>query len=143
MSYRRRGSRSARRGITAVEFAFLLPFFAAMIVGIAEVGRAIVVRQILNDAVRKGCRTGILPNRATSDIQSDVNNILTDNNITSSAATITVLVNGKTADASTAVRGDQISVQCSIPFSQVSWGITRFLGGSASLSATLVMQRQG
>jgi Flp pilus assembly protein TadG len=132
-----------RPGLAAVEFAAIVPFLALLVIGIAEVARAIVVRQVLNDAVRKGCRTGTLPNRATADITTDVTNILSDNSISTSAATITVLVNGQNVDASTAVRGDQVSVQVSIPFSQVSWGIARYLGSSATVQSTLVMQRQG
>ncbi len=133
-----------RPGISAVECALLLPLLALFVIGIAEVARAILVSQVLNDAVRQGCRTGIQPNRATSDITTDVDTVLSDNNIPNSpTATITVLVNGQNVDASTAVRGDQISVQVSIPFSQVSWGIVHFLGGGATISSTLVMQRQG
>ncbi len=135
--------RRPRPGIAIVEFAFVVPFLSVLVVGVAEMGRAIAVRQVLNDAVRKGARTGILPNRTTAQITSDVTNILTDNNISSSVATVTVLVNGQNVDASTATRGDQISVKVSVPFAQVSWGIIRFLGGSATLQSTLVMQRQG
>jgi Flp pilus assembly protein TadG len=133
-----------RRAISAVECAFLVPLLALFIIGIAEVARAILVTQVLNDAVRQGCRTGIQPGRSTADITTDVNTVLSDNNIPNSpTATITVLVNGASADASTAVRGDQISVQVSIPFSQVSWGIICYFSSGATLSSTLVMMRQG
>ncbi len=132
-----------RPGSAAVEVAVLLPFLAALIVGIAELGQAMSVHQSLNDAVRKGGRHGILPNRTTAQIQSDVAKVLTENNISSSSATVTVLVNGQNVDASTAQRGDQISVTVSVPFSQVSWGFTRFLGSNANIVSTLVMLRQG
>jgi Flp pilus assembly protein TadG len=137
------GPPSPRRAISSVECALLFPLLALLVIGIAEVGRAILVSQVLADAVRQGCRTGIQPSNSTADITTDVNTVLSDNNIPTASATITVLVNGQSKDASTAVRGDQISVQVSIPFSQVSWGIIHYLGGGATLSSTLVMQRQG
>ena len=103
MHSRTPGRSVSRRGVAVVEFVILLPFLSALVVGLVEIGRAITVRQVLNDAVRKGCRTGAEPNRTTSDITADITNVLTDNNITV-APTVTVLVNGANADASTAVR---------------------------------------
>src|SRR5947209_5954111 len=95
-----------RRGVSAVEFAIVLPFLGFLVMGIAEFGRALTARQVLNDAVRKGCRTGVLPNRTSAQITSDVNDILADNGITKTDVTITIQVNGKTVDASTAVQND-------------------------------------
>jgi Flp pilus assembly protein TadG len=134
------GSR-LRPAAAAAEFAVILPLLAVLVVGAVELGRAITVRQALNDAVRKGCRVGMLPNCPTSDITDNVNDVLTDNGIDSTAATVTVLVNGKSVDASTAVRNDQISVSVSVPCSTVSWGFSTFLGSTATLSSTLAMQR--
>lgn len=135
--------RSPRWGIAAVECALVMPFFAIFLLGIAEFGRALAVRQVLNDAVRKACRTGALPNKTSANITSDINDILTDNSISTTAATITIKVNGASVDASTAVKNDQISVQVSVPYSQVGWVPALFMSSSASLSATLVMMRQG
>ena len=47
------------------------------------------------------------------------------------------------ADASTAVRGDQVSVKVSIPMAQVYWTPPLFLTGTTLESETLVMIRQG
>src|SRR5437870_1563623 len=68
-----------RRAVAAVEFALVLPFLGVSLTGIVEVGRAIMVRQVMNDTARKACRDAVLPNRANSDILSDVNDILNDN----------------------------------------------------------------
>jgi Flp pilus assembly protein TadG len=134
-----------RSGAVVAEFALIVPFLVVCLNGMAELGQAMLVRQTLNDAARKGCRTGILPNRASSDIINDVNNILSDNNMptTGSSATVTILVNGQPLDASTAGRGDQISVKVSIPFSSVAWTMPIFLSGNSVESETLVMLRQG
>jgi Flp pilus assembly protein TadG len=126
-----------------LEFAFVVPILIAMAVGALEVARAITVRQVLSDAVRKGCRTAVLPSGTNAAITQDVNNVLTLNNINASAATPTILVNGQSVDASTAKQNDQISVKVSIPFSAISWTSPIFLKNSNVESVTLVMLRQG
>jgi Flp pilus assembly protein TadG len=138
----RRG-RQKRKGAAVVEFALAAPLLATLVVGMFEVSRGIMVKQVLSDAARKACRTGIQPNKANTDITSEVNNILSDNNISSSGATITILVNGSAVDASTAQQNDQISVQVSIPVSKIYWAGTIFLPASAITSEAVVMMRQG
>ena len=111
--------------------------------GAFEVGRAIIVHQVMNDAARKGCRIGTLPSKANADITSDVNDILTDNSIPTSAATITILVNGQAADAGAAQPGDRISVRVAVPYSKVTWTPLFFFNSASIDSDTLVMMRQG
>ena len=132
-----------RRAISAVEFAVLAPFLFTLMMGSFEVGRALMVRQALNDAARKGCRIGTLPSKASSDITSDVNDVLTDNSIPTADATITVTVNGQSVDASTAQAGDKISVKVTIPFHDVNWTPLSFFTSASIDSETLVMMRQG
>jgi Flp pilus assembly protein TadG len=109
-----------------------VPFLLVCLNGMAELGQAMLVRQTLNDAARKACRTGILPNRTSSDITQDINNILSDNGYPNTpTANVTILVNGAAVDASTAVRGDQITVKVSIPFSTVAWTLPVFLTGNS------------
>jgi hypothetical protein len=102
-----------------------------------------MVRQVLTDAVRKGCRNGALPGHANSDITKDVNDILSDNSVPTSAATITILVNGAAVDASTAVVNDRISVKVAVPFNKVAWTPLFFFTNTSVESETLVMMRQG
>jgi Flp pilus assembly protein TadG len=138
-----RAAAAGRRGAAAVEFAVLAPFLFLLAMGALEVGRAIIVRQALTDAARKACRTGILPGKADADIAADANNILTDNNIPTSAATIVIQVNGTSVDAGAAQLGDQISVKVSVPYSKVAWTPLFFFNGASIDSETLVMMRQG
>jgi len=140
---RRAASGRVRRAIAAVEFAVLAPFLFTLATGAFEVGRGIMVRQILTDAARKACRNGALPGQASSDITSDVNDILSDNSVPTSSATITILVNGQSVDASTAQQGDQVSVKVAVPFNKVSWTPLFFFTNASVESETLVMMRQG
>ena len=132
-----------RRAIAAVEFAVVVPFILLLATGAFEVARGIIVRQALTDAARKACRTGALPGEANSNITSDVNDILTDNSIPTSDATITILVNGQAVDASTAQQGDQVSVKVAVPFNKVTWTPLFFFTNTSLESETLVMMRQG
>jgi Flp pilus assembly protein TadG len=136
------GGGAWRRGTAAVEFAILAPFLTILILGTFELARGIMVKQILNDAARKGCRTGIQPLKGNSDVIADVNNVLTDNGISSWVATITVQVNGATVDCSTAQQNDRVTVKVSIPTSATFWVSTYFLKSTSIDSDSVSMLRQ-
>jgi Flp pilus assembly protein TadG len=142
LARRRRVRISIRRGIAAVEFAILAPFLTVLILGTFELARGIMVKQILNDAARRGCRTGIQPLMANSDVTTGVNNILTDNGISTSSATITIQVNGSTVDCSTAKQNDKVTVKVSIPTSATFWVSTYFLKSTSIDSDSVSMLRQ-
>lgn len=132
---------SGRRAVAAVEFAFLAPFLVFLALGMMEISRGIMATQALNDAARRGCRTGIQGTGTNATIQADALNSLQDVPI-SNNATVTILVNGKSVDASTAKRGDAISVEVAIPASAVSWTAAIFLKGDTLMSEQVVMMRQ-
>jgi Flp pilus assembly protein TadG len=134
--------RPRRLGSAAVEFALFAPLLGMLMMGMFEMGRAMNAKEILSDAVRKAGRTGIQPNKANSDITTEVSNILSDNQSSTSQLTVTIQVNGAAVDASTAVRGDMISVKASIPATQVLWLAPFFLNSQSIESETIVMMRQ-
>jgi Flp pilus assembly protein TadG len=134
--------KGARRGAAAVEFALVAPFLVTLVLGMMELGRAIMVKEMLSNAAQKACRTAAQPGKASSDATSEVANIMSDNNVTGYSTTI--LVNGVAADISTAKQFDQISIKVSVPVSQVAWTTTFFyLTGATMESETVVMMRQG
>ena len=54
----RLGNRNVRRrGAAAVEFAFCLPFLVTILLGIIEMGRLMMVKEILVNCARDGART--------------------------------------------------------------------------------------
>jgi Flp pilus assembly protein TadG len=138
----RAGRRSSRRATATVEFAALAPFLATLILGSIEISRALMVKNMLSDSARRGCRVGIVPGKATSDITTYVNYNLTQQGLDTTQVTTAVLVNGKSADASTANSTDKISVQVAIPASAVSWVATHYITGTTLISETVVMMRQ-
>jgi Flp pilus assembly protein TadG len=55
MTYPRR-QKSRRPGTAAVEFAVLLPFLVILLMGLWEVGRIVMVQNIIDNAAREGAR---------------------------------------------------------------------------------------
>ncbi|MBV9126276.1 MAG: pilus assembly protein, partial [Planctomycetes bacterium] len=54
-----RGPGKKRGAIAAVEFALVAPLLFLFIIGMFEISRGMQVKAMLNNAARKGCRTGI------------------------------------------------------------------------------------
>jgi Flp pilus assembly protein TadG len=139
----RPGRTISRRAAAAVEFALVAPFLFVLATGTFELARGIMVRQVLTDAARKACRNGVLPGHTSANITADANNILSDNAVPTSAATITILVNGLAVDASTAQQNDQVFVKVSVPFNKVAWTPLFYFTNASIESETLIMMRQG
>lgn len=137
-----RSKRQGRGGVAATEFALLAPFIVFLAVGAIEMGRGLQVKEVLSEAARKGCRTAIGPLASDATVTGDINSVLTDNNITPSDASITIQVNGKTVNCSTAKEYDKISVQVSIQASKIAWVTPLFLPSATLESGTVTMMRQ-
>ncbi len=130
------GKQARRRGAAAVEFAVVGMIFFVFVLATIELGRGLMVNYLLINAARQACRAGVPSGRSTANIQSAADTALQRSGL--AQATVTVLVNGASADASTAQSGDRITVSVTTPLSQVSWVPgTRYLpttlGGSYSL----------
>jgi Flp pilus assembly protein TadG len=130
-----------RKGAATVEFAVLAPILFTLIFGAIECGRAMMVLDSMANCARDGCRTGSLPASSNSDITAAVNAQLSSAGI-NSGATVSVTVNGQSVDASTAKKGDQISVTVSIQHDSVTWVPTSWFFGGKTLTRSNVMRRE-
>lgn len=128
--------RAARRGVTAVEFAFVFPLFILFLFGLIDIGRGFMVSQLLSDAARVGARAGVLPSASNSTVTAAVKSLMERESITD--YTTTIMVNGKESDLATAVSNDEVKVTVSVPTSSVSWvPVYKFLSGSLSAASSL------
>jgi Flp pilus assembly protein TadG len=134
---RQRG-RARRRGAVVVEFAFIAPILLAVVLGTLEIGRAIMVSEMLNTAARAGARAGTVLGATNSSVNTAISRCLTS----ISNSTTTIKVNGQTADVSSAIRGDAISVEVSVPYSSVSWLPHNSYLGSSTLTAAAAMDHE-
>ena len=133
-----------RRASAAFEFALVLPVWAAMVLGLCELGRAVTVKEVLVVAARHGCRSGVRPTADSAAVLAAVQEILADNRIPGAQATVTILVNDQAANVATAKPLDKITVQVSIPYAAVSWLNTYFFVSRQMVEIeTVVMLRQG
>jgi Flp pilus assembly protein TadG len=134
------------------EFAMLCPLLCVLVVGMLEMGRAMKVSVVLNDAARKGCQTGIRKGKANADISTDVTNIMQDNGFDSTlfsppslgsiSITVTAPDGTSVADALNAPAGSMVAVQVAIPVTSTMWIMSYFVNPGASQSETVVMQKQ-
>jgi Flp pilus assembly protein TadG len=145
-------SRLRRRGAAVIEFAVVAPLFALWLLGMIELSRALMVKVMLSDAARKGCRTGIHRDKANTDIISDCTDVMRDNNFTSgqfnpnSIGSIAITVtdpNGNVlSDTLDAPSGSIVSVQVSIPVASIIWVPSIFMPAASFESETAVMMKQ-
>jgi Flp pilus assembly protein TadG len=112
-------SRHKRRGAHLVEFALVAPLFFLLVLTFVDISRGMMATSLLSNAARVGCRMGVLPGKANSDIQAAITQALSGQGI--SGTTVTVLVNGAAADASTAQTKDLITVSVTTPAADVTW----------------------
>src|SRR5438309_9824553 len=126
-----------RRAAAATELAIMAPFLATLVMGMCEMGRAVMVKDILTNAARKGCRTGVTPGKTYQNVLDDVTNIFSDNNISSANVTITVQIAAYTGNSTTPSWGsfttvtsnsaftpnalDQVLVKVEVPAANVLW----------------------
>lgn len=134
---------NGREGSVVVEFAFIMVVVTTLVLGTFEISRALMVRQVLTDAARKACRLGIQGTATNSTLTTDISGTLSENGLSVSNATVTILVNGQSADVSSArARVDPVSVQVSIPSSSVRWTTNFLMTGMNIRSQAVVMLRQ-
>jgi Flp pilus assembly protein TadG len=119
----------ARAGAHTVEFAVVAPVFFLLILAFVEFGRGMMTSSMISNSARIGCRTGVLPGKANSDVTGAIDSFLQGQGI--NGYTTTIQVNGSTVDVSTAQSGDTINVQVTIPVANTSWlpGLS-FLSGN-------------
>ena len=145
MCRRRRRVCQRRLGAAAVEFAIVAPIFFLMIFGMLELGRAVMVQQVITNASREGARIAVLDGSlvtgtvASPGVRDSVQRYLTSANIDADSVTITI----DPATPSSASYGAPVTVTVSVPFSEVSWLPTpKYLVGNRTLSSATVMRRE-
>ncbi len=153
-------ARGRRAGAAALEFAVIAPVLFAIVFGIIELGRALMVQHVLSDVARDCARYAVVTegsNQASSDIQTRATSRLAYYGITTSK-TPTVLVNDSSStdvSASTGPaqksgsanfgkfsNGSEVTVKVQVSFSEVSWlPFADFVSGNTVLTGQYTLRR--
>jgi Flp pilus assembly protein TadG len=122
--------------VAAVEFAIVAPIFFLVIIGIIEVGRALMVQQVLINASRAGARRAVMLSSSSSAVTSAVTEYTSGVGVSGVSVSVS-------PDPATAAAGTAITVGASVSYSAVSWLPTaRFMGGK-TLTASSIMRKEG
>jgi len=126
----------ARRGAAAVEMAIITPILFLLVFGMVDLGRAVMVQNLLTNAARDGARAAVLDGASASGIESQVTEYLAASSV--NGATAMVLPNPLTD----AELGDPVSVTAQVPFDAISWLPSSIYFRGATLQATVTMRRE-
>lgn len=132
----RKPSRLNRLGAAATEFAVVAPIMILLTMGMIEVGRMVMVKQIMVNASREGARLGVLPGVSNADVVTRVENELANSSISGVTTTVTP------ANLATAAAGTQVQVTVTIPASQISWVPNPLFSISKNITASTTMRRE-
>ena len=123
-------ARPARRGAAVVEFAVIAPLFFMMVFGIIEFGRALMVQQILTNASREGARRAIVEGTTASEVEELVDDYLTNASVSGTTTAVSPNV------LATAGMGEKVTVTVSVPYAEVAWLPSWFLGDNTLTAST-------
>jgi len=122
-----------RKGAALVEFALVLPVFLLLIFGGLEMGRAVMVKHLLEEAARAGCRVASMQGASRADVVSVVDQALDKAGVSGYDVTVSPV------PPSSADHLEPVSVTISVPHSEVAWMPSpRFMGGK-SLTGVCIM----
>ncbi len=125
------------RGVSAVEFALILPVLVLILFGIIEFGLILYDQQVITNASREGAREGILfknPDRPTVDAIKTVVNKYTAKNLVTFKNGITAIPDVPTACAAL---GDYLTVTVSYQYTFLVLDNFGFAGPNLTATTTM------
>lgn len=125
-----------------VEFAIVLPLLLLLLLGIIEMGRAIMLNQIATNAAREGARQAVVPGATSANVTAAVNGYLDSAGVKPEGRTVAVTNAGGAAQSVENIPSkSSVSIQISFPYGTNTWGVTNILGGR-TLSNKVTMRRE-
>jgi Flp pilus assembly protein TadG len=130
-----------RKGVAAVEFAVVLPLFVIMIVGMTEVGMAVMTQQKLTNIAREGARNyamfetkdskGVTLTGTTDSALACIQTACNNENIPYASLKVSPQI-------STSSDGSQaVSITVALPFSTVAIFTPTYFSGDLTASTTM------
>ena len=126
-----------------VEFALIAPLLFLLILVLIEMSRANMAMHSLQEAAREGCRTAILSNTSTEDVQNKMNAILISAGIPPDRVDIDITnLAGNSINPGDADQWEPVTVTVSAAYNDLNWvPVPRYFGG-LQLSASITLPRE-
>ena len=142
-------NQSKRNGAVAIEAALGLVILITLLLGIIEFGRALTVGQLVTNAAREGARLSVVDGTTNEDVKDRVVSFLQATLNVGNPDDLTVVITvepdegnddpgNEVGQAST---GDLCTVDVSVPYNEVSFGVLRFLRNK-SLNGSVTMRHE-
>ena len=133
---KRQACKKNRRGAAIVEMAIVLPLFFAVVLGIIEFGRAMMVNQLMTNAAREATRMAIVDGSTNDEVEDWIEDFLTDT-LKVSAADLTTDIqvdpgpgNPDPGDQlANATTKDVVTIEVQVPFEKVQYFTGKYLAG--------------
>ncbi len=132
----KRPAPSNRVGAAVIEFAIVGPLMVMLTMGMMEVGRAVMVKQVMINASREGARMAILPSANSQEVIAQVTSQLSASSINGTTVTI------NPPSLTNAPAGTAVTVSISVNASQVSWIPNPAFTLNQTISAATTMRRE-
>lgn len=125
-----------RAGAAVVEFAIVGPLLVMLTMGMMEVGRAVMVKQVMINASREGARMAILPLANSQAVITEVQSQLAASSINGTTVTL------DPPSLENAPAGTPVTVTISVNASQVSWIPNPAFTLNQTITAATTMRRE-
>lgn len=112
------------------------PIMIMLTMGLMEVGRMVMVKQLMVSASREGARLGTLPGVSEGEVIERVQDELKGVGINGVSVTVTP------ANLIAAPSGTAVTVSLSVPSSQISWVNTPMFSANTVIDASTTMRRE-
>ena len=119
-----------------MEFALVAPLLFLFVMGMFEIGRMVMVQQVLTNAAREGARFAVMPNVTESAVEARVANFAASAGVSGVEAEVEPAPEAAGA-------GETVTVTASVPVSSVGWLPTRWFVGSGQLQSLTAMRKEG
>lgn len=114
----------------------IAPIFILLVLGMIELGRGVMVQQILTNASRVGARRAIVMSATEQEAIDAAEEYADGAGVGNVTATVT-------PDPATVDPGDEITVAVTVNFADVTWIPAPWFMGGAVLNASSVMRKEG
>lgn len=148
LSIRHGSDSSCRRGAAVLEMALVLPIFFAVVLGIVEFGRAMMVGQMVTNAAREATRLAIVDGSTNTIVEDWIEEFLESAiGVSPSDVTIDITVTPAPGnddpgnEVGNAQSRDLVTVAIAVPFDKVSYLPGNYLNGK-QLTAQSAMRHE-